>query len=85
MMMLGSVCAKDAFVCGRIEENPLCHFNHSMVMPIPPFRPRKWVNRLFIENCRDTVEAIDSGCCGMAGSLAYEKEHYAISMATGEP
>ncbi|MBN4066929.1 FAD-binding protein [Simkania negevensis] len=27
---------------------------------------------------------IPSGCCGMAGSFGYEKEHYAISMAIGE-
>ncbi len=31
-----------------------------------------------------TVEAIDSGCCGMAGAFGYEKEHYDISMAIGE-
>jgi Fe-S oxidoreductase/FAD/FMN-containing dehydrogenase len=29
------------------------------------------------------VEEIDSGCCGMAGSFGYEKEHYEISMAVG--
>src|SRR5207237_5329140 len=30
-----------------------------------------------------TVEEIDSGCCGMAGSFGYEKEHYDISIAIG--
>ena len=30
------------------------------------------------------VEEIPSGCCGMAGSFGYEKEHYDISMAIGE-
>lgn len=30
------------------------------------------------------VETIASGCCGMAGSFGYEKEHYAISMQIGE-
>ena len=30
------------------------------------------------------VEEISSGCCGMAGSFGYEKEHYDISMAIGE-
>ncbi|MEK6709768.1 MAG: FAD-linked oxidase C-terminal domain-containing protein [Nitrospinota bacterium] len=30
------------------------------------------------------VEAIPSGCCGMAGSFGYEKEHYAVSLAIGE-
>lgn len=27
---------------------------------------------------------IDSGCCGMAGSFGYEKEHYDLSMKIGE-
>jgi len=30
------------------------------------------------------VQMIPSGCCGMAGSFGYEKEHYAISMKIGE-
>jgi FAD/FMN-containing dehydrogenase/Fe-S oxidoreductase len=30
------------------------------------------------------VEEIAAGCCGMAGSFGYEKEHYDISMAIGE-
>jgi Fe-S oxidoreductase/FAD/FMN-containing dehydrogenase len=30
-----------------------------------------------------TVEVVDSGCCGMAGSFGYEKEHYEISQAIG--
>ncbi len=29
------------------------------------------------------LEEVDSGCCGMAGSFGYEKEHYDISMAVG--
>lgn len=31
-----------------------------------------------------TVSIIPSGCCGMAGSFGYEKEHYEVSMAVGE-
>jgi Fe-S oxidoreductase len=31
-----------------------------------------------------TVEEILSGCCGMAGSFGYEKEHYELSMQVGE-
>ena len=30
------------------------------------------------------VHVIPSGCCGMAGSFGYEKEHYNTSMAIGE-
>lgn len=31
-----------------------------------------------------SVEEIPSGCCGMAGSFGYEKEHYDVSMKIGE-
>ena len=31
-----------------------------------------------------SVEVIPSGCCGMAGSFGYEKEHYDLSMEIGE-
>ncbi len=31
-----------------------------------------------------SVEVIPSGCCGMAGSFGYEKEHYDVSMQIGE-
>jgi FAD/FMN-containing dehydrogenase/Fe-S oxidoreductase len=31
-----------------------------------------------------TVQAIPSGCCGMAGSFGFEKEHYDLSMQIGE-
>ena len=31
-----------------------------------------------------SVDEIKSGCCGMAGSFGYEKEHYEVSMKVGE-
>jgi Fe-S oxidoreductase len=31
-----------------------------------------------------SVDVIPSGCCGMAGSFGYEKEHYKLSMKIGE-
>ncbi|ELY51877.1 FAD-binding and (Fe-S)-binding domain-containing protein [Natronorubrum bangense] len=30
------------------------------------------------------VDALDSGCCGMAGSFGYEAEHYSLSRKIGE-
>ena len=30
------------------------------------------------------VEALDTSCCGMAGSFGYEQEHYNVSQACGE-
>lgn len=35
-----------------------------------------------IEGC--TVEVLDAGCCGMAGSFGYMKNHYEVSRAIGE-
>jgi FAD/FMN-containing dehydrogenase/Fe-S oxidoreductase len=29
-------------------------------------------------------ETVDSGCCGMAGSFGFEKEHYDVSLSIGE-
>jgi FAD/FMN-containing dehydrogenase/Fe-S oxidoreductase len=31
-----------------------------------------------------TVTDLDAGCCGMAGSFGYTKDHYAVSQAIGE-
>jgi Fe-S oxidoreductase len=31
-----------------------------------------------------SVEVIPSGCCGMAGSFGFEKEHYDLSMKIGD-
>jgi Fe-S oxidoreductase len=31
-----------------------------------------------------TVSTVPSGCCGMAGSFGYEREHYALSQQIGE-
>lgn len=30
------------------------------------------------------VSLMNTGCCGMAGSFGYEKEHYELSMTVGE-
>ncbi len=30
------------------------------------------------------VELVNAGCCGMAGSFGFEREHYQVSMTIGE-
>jgi Fe-S oxidoreductase len=41
--------------------------------------------RAFLEQLTNAkVEEIPSGCCGMAGSFGYEKEHYDLSKKIGE-
>ncbi len=34
--------------------------------------------------CGFRPEEVDSGCCGMAGSFGFEREHYDLSLAVGE-
>jgi len=40
--------------------------------------------RLLAKIPESEVVDLDAGCCGMAGSFGYEREHYAISQAVGE-
>ena len=37
-----------------------------------------------IRRAGGTVEDLDGGCCGMAGSFGYEPDHLAVSLAIGE-
>jgi Fe-S oxidoreductase len=40
--------------------------------------------KILFSKTGQTVKEIPSGCCGMAGSFGYEKEHYDISKKIGE-
>ena len=42
------------------------------------------VSLAMFEDAGISVEEIDSGCCGMAGSFGYETEHYSLSMEIAE-
>ncbi|HZI26162.1 MAG TPA: FAD-linked oxidase C-terminal domain-containing protein, partial [Chryseolinea sp.] len=42
------------------------------------------VKKILTRLGNNQVHLIPSGCCGMAGSFGYEKEHYDISMKIGE-
>jgi FAD/FMN-containing dehydrogenase/Fe-S oxidoreductase len=55
---------------GHCQQKALSSVSHSAAM------------LSFPENYR--VETIPSGCCGMAGSFGFEKEHYSLSMQIGE-
>lgn len=55
---------------GHCQQKALSSVSHSVTM------------LSFPENYK--VETIPSGCCGMAGSFGYEKEHFSLSMQIGE-
>lgn len=40
--------------------------------------------KMLLEKTGRPVKSIPSGCCGMAGSFGYEKEHYEVSRKIGE-
>jgi len=42
------------------------------------------VKKILTRMGSNEVHLIPSGCCGMAGSFGYEKEHYELSMQIGE-
>jgi len=52
-----------------------CH-QKAMVGTAPTVAALHWANFEVIE--------VDSGCCGMAGSFGFEKEHYDISISLGK-
>ena len=61
---------KTIYFHGHCHQKALSSTSHSVnMLSIPP---------------NTTVKEIDCGCCGMAGSFGYEKEHYDLSMAIGE-
>jgi FAD/FMN-containing dehydrogenase/Fe-S oxidoreductase len=53
------------------------HCHHEAVMGFDA--DRKLLERMGLD-----FEVLDSGCCGMAGSFGFERDHYEISKAIGE-
>jgi Fe-S oxidoreductase len=53
------------------------HCHHKATGGIDP-------ERNLLEAAGAEVEVLDSGCCGMAGSWGYERDHYDVSQACGE-
>ena len=68
----------DAFT--KAKKKVLLH-GHCHQKALSSVDPTAWILGL-PENYE--VEVIPSGCCGMAGSFGYEKEHYDVSMNIGE-
>ena len=65
----------------KTEERKIKLHGHCQQKAVASTDPTKFLLS-FPENY--SVEEIPSGCCGMAGSFGYEKEHYDVSMKIGE-
>jgi FAD/FMN-containing dehydrogenase/Fe-S oxidoreductase len=53
------------------------HCHHKSVLGMEP--ERRVLDRLGLDH-----QILDSGCCGMAGSFGFERQHYDVSVAVGE-
>ena len=61
---------KEVLLHGHCQQKALSSVSHSVdILSLPK---------------NYSVKTIPSGCCGMAGSFGYEKEHYDLSMQIGE-
>ncbi|RIJ47205.1 FAD-binding oxidoreductase [Maribellus luteus] len=63
------------------EERKILIHGHCQQKAVASTDPTK---RMLSLPANYTVDEIPSGCCGMAGSFGYEKEHYDLSMKIGE-
>ena len=64
-----------------VEEKQILLHGHCQQKAIASTEPTK---KMLSLPKNYSVKEIPSGCCGMAGSFGYEKEHYDLSMKIGE-
>jgi FAD/FMN-containing dehydrogenase/Fe-S oxidoreductase len=68
----------DAFIADRREIKLHGHCHQKALSSLAPTVAALSLPRNY------SVEVIPSGCCGMAGSFGYEREHFELSMQIGE-
>ena len=76
-MEKGNIQAEDF----TLEEKQILLHGHCQQKAVASTEPTKKMLSLPVNY---SVKEIPSGCCGMAGSFGYEKEHYDLSMKIGE-
>ena len=82
----------DVFLAGEVQNGNLnCQFisQYKKILLHGHCHQKSLFGTTAMKNILDhvqdiSVSEIDSGCCGMAGSFGYEKEHYDMSMQIGE-
>lgn len=77
-MANGNICAEDF----KADEMEIWLHGHCHQKALVGIDKTANVLRTLLRGAK--VHVIPSGCCGMAGSFGYEKEHYKTSLAIGE-
>lgn len=79
VLTLGEFLSRHPYEPLRMEGEALVH-GHCHQKSILHMEP----NVDLLQRAGLTVEALDSGCCGMAGGFGFEREKYEVSVAAGE-
>jgi Fe-S oxidoreductase len=77
--MLSELLAKDGVPLPELKRKAVVHFHCNHHAVLKPDTERKVLEGLGLD-----LRVLDSGCCGMAGSFGFEKEHYEVAMKCGE-
>ena len=77
-MANGNICAEDF----KADEMEIWLHGHCHQKALVGIEKTIEVLKLLLKGA--VIHVIPSGCCGMAGSFGYEKEHYKTSLAIGE-
>jgi Fe-S oxidoreductase len=69
----------DGFAVPKLQRHAIVHghCHHKAIMKMDD--ERKVLDKMGLD-----YEMLDSGCCGMAGSFGFERDHYDVSMKVGE-
>jgi FAD/FMN-containing dehydrogenase/Fe-S oxidoreductase len=78
-MMLSEFIVKEEIDLPRIEGRAILHNHCNQKAVLDPSAVHRVLRRMEVE-----VEEPQSGCCGMAGSFGYVREHYALSLQLAE-
>ncbi len=77
--ILSEFLAKEDVPLPELERKAKVHFHCNHHAVLDPGAERKVLEQMNLD-----FEVLDSGCCGMAGSFGFEKQHYDVSMKCGE-
>ncbi len=77
--MLGEFLAKEGVALPELARKARVHVHCNEYAVLKPEAERQLLDGMGLD-----FEVLDSGCCGMAGSFGFEKEHYEVAMRCGE-
>jgi FAD/FMN-containing dehydrogenase/Fe-S oxidoreductase len=78
-LILSEFLAREEVDLPRLKRQATVHFHCNHHAILKPEAEKRVLQGMGLD-----MDVLDSGCCGMAGSFGFEKEHYEVSMKCGE-